>query len=142
MAAPVAYPGVAAPVEDRSSVQSGWRRDMHTSRTTRARNFQAEQDRRAFKDRICGLLRAAYADRRDMHKAIARDADCTPRTARNWADGENLPGLWHFLQLARRHPELKAEVARLLELDAGLDPHLERHISDLVTAYQRRKDGA
>lgn len=139
MAAP-ALSGAATPGEARASVHSGWERDMQISQQRRGGTFQSERDRQAFKDRICGLIRDAYSGRHDMHKAAARDADATPRAARNWLDGENLPGLWHFLQLARRHPELKAEVARLLELDAGLDPELDRRMAELVTAYQRRKE--
>lgn len=99
----------------------------------------ALDDRTTFNARLATTLRSVYGNRPDPHKAMARDAQSTPRATKNWWDGENCPGLWHFIQMARREPALKAEVARLLDLEADLDPMLEQHMSALVQAYIERK---
>lgn len=71
-------------------------------------------------------------------KAVARAANMNERTVENVMNRRSGPNGWTLIQLARAIPELKAEIRQLLELDAALDPDVERHISGLISAYQRR----
>lgn len=92
--------------------------------------------------RFAELLRETFGADRHAVKRIARTAGSSLRTAENWYEGRNAPGLLHFLRLARDVLELKKEVARVLDLEADLDPMLERHMSALAQAYLERKGGA
>jgi len=92
--------------------------------------------RTAFAERVMGLLRQGYSEIRDPIKAIARDADATPKAAKNWWEGQNLPGLWHFRQIAVNRPDLHAAVAELFEMEATLDPELDRKMSEVIRLWQ------
>src|SRR5690606_25274122 len=56
---------------------------------------------------VCGVLRATFGDDRHAAKKLARLANASTDTAKNWLSGRNPPGLTHFFRLAQRVPELR-----------------------------------
>lgn len=97
---------------------------------------------------ICDVLRATFGDDKHAAKRLARVADSSPETAKNWLSGRNPPGLKHFLILARQIPELKGLVCRMLELDTDINPTIERdlialhtHLTKLLSKGPQGNDG-
>jgi len=74
-------------------------------------------------------------------KRVAKGADVNLRTAENYWEAKNLPGLVPAIRLMATMPEFAAEVLRLAGLQANLDPRLDRAINDLMRAAFEAKGG-
>ncbi len=66
-------------------------------------------------------------------------ADSNERTARNWLEGKCLPDFMNMVRLMAASPELKAEVARITQMQIDLDPDAERAMSALAQILMDRK---
>ena len=69
-------------------------------------------------------------------KVIALRTAATPRQVYNWRERECDPRWVNFIMLARECPELKAAVARWLELDTAHDPRAQ-HIFRQIIRYAK-----
>lgn len=72
-------------------------------------------------------------------KRLADILKCSPRTAENYLQARTAPSGLHLLRALASIPEFEAEVRRISAMETNSDPHLERAMSALVNAYQRRK---
>lgn len=88
--------------------------------------------------RVTDALHDALRHERNPVKRLAIAADTNERTAKNWWEGRNAPGLAHFFRLAREIPELKSEALRLLEMEMAIDPEFQRDFMRLMQTMQRR----
>lgn len=81
-------------------------------------------------------LRSEYGEKRHAKKSVASAANCNLRAAENWLDGKNTPDLLHGLRLAVTVPAWRAELRRLLALDAEPSSEAEREIALFVARFQ------
>lgn len=109
---------------------------MHKSRTKNDRGMLTPEGL-ALKVKTC--VRRHFGDERHAVKKLSNRAGCDERTARNWWEGRNAPAGHALINLALQVPELRAELRRLLDLEADLDPEMERATDALVRAWLRRR---
>jgi hypothetical protein len=64
--------------------------------------------------RVCGYLRERYGVLRHAPERLARDANATPRAARNWLDGECAPRLDNVVELMAADPEFEAAILEIV----------------------------
>jgi hypothetical protein len=83
-------------------------------------------------------LRQEFGEQRKARYRVAEAANSNARAAENWLAGQNTPDLLHGLRLAATVPAWRAELRRLLALDAEPDSEIERELSEFVTRMQRR----
>jgi hypothetical protein len=95
---------------------------------------QAEYTKRA-----TGALRLAFINERMPVKKLAEVAQSSIATAKNWWEQRNPPEGLYQLRLLAAVPEYAAEVRRLTNMQANMDPEFERDLQRLVTQYQRMK---
>lgn len=91
---------------------------------------------------VSDALKRAIGDDRNATKKLARIANTSQATARNWLEGKNAPGLAHFIRVCRAIPSLKGVALRLLEADDALDPEFAKKFNDVAQAwldYQARR---
>lgn len=89
--------------------------------------------------RTTGSLRLAYVNERMPIKKLADDAGSSVATAKNWWEQRNAPeGLYH-LRLLATVPEYQAEVRRLTNMQADMDPEFERDLARLLQTYQQKR---
>jgi len=88
-----------------------------------------------------GSLRRELDGQDSPVKRVAKGADVNLRTAENYWDKKNLPGLVPAIRLMATMPEFAAEVLRLAGLQTNLDPRLDRAINDLMRAAFEAKGG-
>lgn len=88
---------------------------------------------------VSDALRREYGNEKAAAKAIALVADSNERTARNWLEGKCLPDFMNMVRLMASSPELKAEVARITEMQMDLDPDAQRAMSALAQLLMERK---
>lgn len=90
---------------------------------------------------VSNTLRLRFGDSKSAVKLIARVANSNERAAENWLNGRCAPTVAHFIRLAAQVPELKAEVRRLLELEADLDPEAQELMARVVQYAAKRGIG-
>ena len=66
--------------------------------------------------RFVGLLQDRFGPLRHAEKLLARMACSTPRSARNWLDGDCAPRIEHVIELMAADPVIEAAV---LDMVAG-----------------------
>ncbi|HYF35720.1 MAG TPA: hypothetical protein VD994_10550 [Prosthecobacter sp.] len=87
--------------------------------------------------RTTGALRLAFINERMPVKRLAEVAQSSIATAKNWWEQRNPPEGLYQLRLLAAVPEYAAEVRRLTNMQANLDPEFERDLSRLFTQWQR-----
>lgn len=83
-----------------------------------------------------------FGSKRAPTRQLADAAGSNIRAAKNWYEGNNTPDLLHALKLAVTVPAWRAELRRILAMDAALDPDVERALSDLVRRFPSIAKGA
>lgn len=69
----------------------------------------------SFGDLFHGWVRRRYQPLRHAEEKLARDAGCTPRTARGWLRGEHAAQGEHLLALMANCADLVAEINEAVE---------------------------
>lgn len=92
--------------------------------------------------RMTGALRLAFVNERMPVKKLADVAQSSIATAKNWWEQRNPPeGLYH-LRLLAAVPEYQAEVRRLTNMQANMDPKFERDLVTLFRTWQERREAS
>jgi len=72
-------------------------------------------------------------------KVIALKSGATPRTAKAWKGGDNLPQAHHMLMLAKAYPEIGAAVRQWLDSHVAEEPaEAERLLREIQGFLSRR----
>lgn len=85
--------------------------DTASTASTDSETARARRDLR-------GVVLDFFAEKRA--KEVARDLDVSPRAVRNWAQGESGMSDEALIAAARRYPEFRAAVMRLMADDADV----------------------
>jgi hypothetical protein len=80
-----------------------------------------------------GTLSKLYADRKSAPKAIADDADVSPRTAEGWLGKKNAPHSVPLTNLLFNNAQYEAEYRRLRTMEREFDPDFMRDLVAQVT---------
>lgn len=96
------------------------------------------------KEFVSNIIEAQFGQHRSKAKAVAKHTAGTasPRTVETWTKKQSAPSLAAFLNMLvgpEPIPALQAEVRRMLEMDASLNPEMGRAISELVRVAQAGK---
>jgi hypothetical protein len=70
---------------------------------------------------------------KSTHKAIARIAGSSPKTAENWTAAVSAPSLIYFLRLLPHSPSLR----KLIAMEQDCDPGFSRELIQLMQKYVR-----
>jgi hypothetical protein len=88
-------------------------------------------------ERVAFALQQWGRERASPIKCIRRFTGVDRKTAEAWWHGKNPPQTDHLLNLARNIPQLKSEVARLLELEQDAAESFQREAIALLQRYAR-----
>jgi transcriptional regulator with XRE-family HTH domain len=88
-------------------------------------------------ERVAFALQAWGKDRASPIKSLQRLTGVSRKAAEAWWHGRNPPQSDHLFTLARKIPELKAEVRRLLELDQDSAESFQREAIALLQRWAR-----
>jgi transcriptional regulator with XRE-family HTH domain len=88
-------------------------------------------------ERVSFALQAWGKERASPIKVLARLTGVSRKAAEAWWHGKNPPQSDHLFTLARQIPELKSEVARLLELEQDQAESFQREAIALLQRYSR-----
>jgi transcriptional regulator with XRE-family HTH domain len=113
-------------------------RDMNTASVVRkfpSTNERITKEQTA--ERVSFALQAWGKERASPIKVLARLTGVSRKAAEAWWHGKNPPQSDHLFTLARQIPELKSEVARLLDLEQDCDPGFSRELIHLMQKYVR-----
>jgi hypothetical protein len=88
-------------------------------------------------ERVSFALQAWGKDRSSPIKSLQRLTGVSRKAAEAWWHGRNPPQSDHLFTLARMIPELKSEVARLLELEQDAAESFQREAIALLQRYAR-----
>src|SRR5688572_26626949 len=88
-------------------------------------------------ERVSFALQAWGKERASPIKVLARLTGVSRKAAEAWWHGKNPPQSDHLFTLARQIPELKSEVARLLELEQDHAESFQREAIALLQRYAR-----
>lgn len=88
-------------------------------------------------ERVAFALQAWGKDKSAPISRVQQIAGVDRKTAAAWYRGKSPPQSEHLLTLARRIPELKGEVRRLLCMEEELDPDFQREFTALMQRYAR-----
>lgn len=78
--------------------------------------------------------------RREPAKVISLRTGITPRHVYNLREGECQPRWMHFIALAQQYPELRAAVARWLDLDNPQSPSAEALLDQIQKLVEGRAE--
>lgn len=113
-------------------------------RSSQPRNLQSRRDRKMLADALDnGQLTRAI--QQALHRAlgnvgapiktIAREIGCSPRTARNYWEGENAPNLEQAMKLARKFDEVREVVFEAMGHRPATDP--KQYAADFLEQMAR-----
>lgn len=88
-------------------------------------------------ERVSFALQAWGRGRASPIKCLQRFTGVSRKAAEAWWHGKNPPQSDHLFTLARKIPELKSEVARLLELEQDQNESFQREAIALLQRYAR-----
>jgi hypothetical protein len=66
--------------------------------------------------RVTEWLRDRYGPLRHAPERLARDANATPRAARNWLDGECAPRMDNVVELMAADPDFEAAILEIVRV--------------------------
>jgi hypothetical protein len=113
-------------------------RDMNTASVVRkfpSTNERITKEQTA--ERVSFALQAWGKERSTPIKRIQNIAKVNRKTAEAWWHGRYPPQSDNLFTLARKIPELKAECARLLEMEQDGEPGFSRELIHLMQKYVR-----
>lgn len=90
-------------------------------------------------DSLGGALQRTFGSEKSSAKKLALVIGGNERTAANLLAKRNLPDALNMLILMARVPEFAAEVRRLTNMRADMDPRFERDFTMLMQSYRNWK---
>lgn len=84
------------------------------------------------------VLKEVYGPLKSAAKELANDAGTCERSARNHLAAQNAMNLTDFFNACRAIPELRAWGAKMMGLEADLDPRFQEDLAKFVRAVQQR----
>jgi|SRR5688572_31051050 len=91
------------------------------------------KDERALVKQVADALVVDFGHYKSTHKAIARIAGSSPKTAENWTAAVSAPSLIYFLRLLPHSPSLR----KLIAMEQDCDPGFSRELIHLMQKYVR-----
>jgi hypothetical protein len=111
--------------------------DMEASAEAITRTIQDSsavvKDERALVKQVADALVVDFGHYKSTHKAIARIAGSSPKTAENWTAAVSAPSLIYFLRLLPHSPSLR----KLIAMEQDCDPGFSRELIQLMQKYVR-----
>lgn len=92
-----------------------------------------------YTQRVTSALRLAFVNERMPVKKLAEVAQSSLATAKNWWEQRNPPEGLYQLRLLATVPEYAAEVRKLSNMQANMDPEFERAANELFRAFQKAR---
>lgn len=82
-------------------------------------------------------LQSVYGPLKKPAEALATDAGTCTRSARNHLSGANAMNLTDFFNACRAIPELRAWGAKMMGMEADLDPRFQEDLAKFIRAAQQ-----
>lgn len=94
---------------------------------------------RAINAQVRGKVVELFGNQRHAAKRLAAATNQSVRTAEAQLAGKHGFSLEAFVNMVRQIPELRPWAARLLGLEAALDPDFDKELQQLMRAYARKQ---